>query len=58
MHNVNQSEDLDAYLAAHQRAYDWAERALRFRSTGDFVEAKVAAETAHHWLRHLAVLAQ
>jgi hypothetical protein len=57
MHNTNRYQDFDPYLLAHQRAYDSAEKALRLRSTGNFVEAMAAAETAKHWLRHLALLA-
>jgi hypothetical protein len=44
MHNTKRCPDFDTYLAAHQRAYVWAERALRFRSAGKFAQAEKAVE--------------
>jgi hypothetical protein len=48
--------DFDAYVAAHQRAYFWADKALRYRSAGKFAQAQAAVERAIKWLRHLAML--
>jgi two-component system, chemotaxis family, response regulator Rcp1 len=45
--------DLDAYLAAHRRAYLWAERAMMYRSAGDCPQARVAVDYARHWLHEV-----
>jgi hypothetical protein len=36
--------DFDVYLAAHRRAYIWAERAMMYRSAGNFPQAQVAVD--------------
>jgi hypothetical protein len=56
MPNRKRCHDFDAYVAAHQRAYFWAEKALRYRSAGKFAQAKAAVERSNQWLRHLAML--
>jgi hypothetical protein len=56
MHETKRCHDFDAYVVAHQRAYVWAEKALRFRAAGKFARAKAAVERANRWLRHLAML--
>jgi hypothetical protein len=57
MHNTKHCQDSSTYLVAHQRAYAWAEKALRFRSIGKFAQAKRAVEQVNFWLQHLATLA-
>ena len=57
MHNTKRCPDFDTYLAAHQRAYVWAERALRFRSAGKFAQAEKAVDRVNRWLHRLAPLA-
>ena len=54
MHNTKCCPDFDTYLVAHQRAYVWAERALRFRSAGKFAQAEKAVERVNLWLHRLA----
>ena len=39
------------YVAAHQRAYAWAEKALGYRKAGKIAQAKAAAQKAQHWLK-------
>jgi hypothetical protein len=57
MHNTNHCHDFDTYLVAHQRAYAWAERALRFRAAGKLAQAEKAVERVNLWLHRLASLA-
>jgi hypothetical protein len=57
MHDTKHCHESDTYLVAHQRAYAWAERALRFRSLGKFAQAKKAVEQVNLCLQHLAMLA-
>ena len=56
MPNKKRYHDFDAYVVAHQRAYFWADKALRYRGAGKFAQAKAAVERANQWLRHLAML--
>jgi hypothetical protein len=44
----------DPYVAAHQRAYAWAEKAMLSRSAAQFVEAGAAVEKVQHWLSKIA----
>jgi hypothetical protein len=44
------------YLDAHQRAYVWAHKALRYRHAGKFAQAKAAARKALLWLRKVPAL--
>ena len=46
----------DPYLAAHQRAYAWAEKALRYRCSGDLAQTKTALEKIEHRLHKVVVL--
>jgi CheY-like chemotaxis protein len=48
--------DFDAYLAAHRRAYLWAERAMMYRSAGNFPQAQVAVDYVGHWMREIGAL--
>jgi chemotaxis family two-component system response regulator Rcp1 len=48
--------DCDAYLAAHQRAYIWVERAMMHRSAGNFSKAETAMAKVQHWLREIKLL--
>jgi hypothetical protein len=57
MYKTKRCHDYDTYVVAHQRAYVWAEKALRFRCAGKFAQAKAAVGRANKWLRHLAMLA-
>jgi len=57
MHNTKYCHAFDPYLVAHQRAYAWAEKAVRFRSAGEFAQAKKAVERVNLWLYRLASLA-
>ena len=49
--------EFNTYLAAHRRAFAWAERALLYRSAGKFARAKAAVERTNHWMREIAQLA-
>ena len=46
----------EPYLAAHQRAYTRAEKALRYRCSDKFVHAKAAVERVEYWVRKIGVL--
>jgi hypothetical protein len=46
----------DPYLAAHQRAYAWAEQAMRYRSAVQFAQSGAAVEKVQHWLGKIAAL--
>ena len=46
----------DPYFAAHQRAYAWAEKALRYRCSGKLAHTKAAVEKVEHWLHKVVVL--
>jgi hypothetical protein len=46
----------EPYLAAHQRAYAWAEKALRYRCSDKFVHAKAAVERVEYWCARLGSL--
>jgi hypothetical protein len=56
MYSHKRCQDFDAYVVAHQRAYAWAEKALRYRAAGKLAQAKAAVERVNYWLRHLAML--
>jgi hypothetical protein len=56
MPNKKRCHDFDAYVVAHQRAYFWAEKALRYQGAGKFAQAQAAVERTLQWLRHLAML--
>jgi hypothetical protein len=57
MHQTKRRHDFGTYLAAHRRAYAWAERALLYRSAGKFARARAAVERVNHWMHHIAMLA-
>jgi hypothetical protein len=46
----------DPYLGAHQRAYAWAEKALRDRCSSKLAHAKAAVGKVEHWLHKVVVL--
>jgi hypothetical protein len=46
----------DPYLAAHQRAYSWAEKVLRYRCGGNLAQAEAALEKVEHRLHKVVVL--
>jgi hypothetical protein len=56
MQNNRRPNDSPAYFEAHQRAYQWAEKAIVLRSAAKIAEAKVAANHARHWLRIIRAL--
>jgi hypothetical protein len=56
MPGTNAQYEFDTYLAAHRRAFAWAERALIYRSAGKFARAKAAVERVNHWMREIALL--
>jgi hypothetical protein len=46
----------EPYLAAHQRTYTWAEKALRYRCSGNLAHAQAAVEKVEHLLHKVVVL--
>jgi hypothetical protein len=46
----------EPYVAAHQRGFAWAEKAMAYRSAAQFTEAKAAVEKVQHWLSKIAML--
>lgn len=57
MPETKTQHELDTYLAAHRRAFAWAERALLYRSAGKFARAKAAVDRVNHWMREIALRA-
>jgi hypothetical protein len=49
--------DFDAYVAAHQHAFAWAERSLLRRCAGKFAQARSAVEKVNYWMHRLPMLA-
>jgi hypothetical protein len=49
--SLQRSDDLRAYLQAHQHAFAWAEKAVIFRSAAKTAQATAAVDQARQWLR-------
>jgi len=50
MPTKNASQPVGPYLAAHRRAYAWADKALGYRRAGKPSQAEAAARKARLWL--------